>query len=252
MSRTLSPSQLSLFLEDEEQYYLRYVKKRTKDPQTHQMALGSAFDCYVKKELAGNDFDEAVQKSVEPQNHERAVVDGMDAYLKYVESGAFQILKRELTGANIRCEERQIVEVQGVMLNCIADLYTDDIILDWKVNGYYSSGRPGKGYKRMMKDGVDKADVFSHVDSWKEGCSLIEPSWWIGLETYALVHKAKEVWLDQLIFSNKKLRVAQYRWKFQETGVMDRYRELKERWAKYEATGEFLRDIGRQRILDLL
>lgn len=252
----LSPSQLSLWLEDEEAYYKRYVHK-VRGVQLKVMSVGSAFDSYVKaKLLHGGDnearaayFEKQFTTSVEPQNRDWARNAGADCFIKYLDSGAFDCLNRELYGKVVRCEERQIVEVDGVHLNCVADLFVEgDIVHDWKVNGYLSTGKPGKGYKRMWKDGVDKSKE-EHDESWCTGRHKVDSSWYIQLETYALIHNAKEIWLDQLIFPGP--RIAQYRWHVDcELGVIQQYRELQDRWKQFRETGQFLKDMDRQKALD--
>lgn len=249
----LSPSQLTMWLKSEEEYYIRYFLKE-REPQTPAMAVGSAFDSFVKAELLAKDSVEKKAlfanyiRSVEPQCYEQAVGAGAAVFMNYIHSGAFDALKNDLRGHTIRCEERQVVEIQGIKLNCVADLFTDTVVHDWKVNGYYSSGRPEKGYLRMWKDGNNKA-----TDQRSDGFEIMDdksiPPWNIQLRTYALVHKAEQVWVDQIIYPGP--RVAQYRYNVGENNVLELYGRLMEAWDRWKKTGVFLTDKSRQDALDL-
>lgn len=247
----LSPSQLSMWLSSEEEYYIRYFLGQ-KTPQTPAMAVGSAFDSFVKADLLAVD-DESRKalfagyiRSVEPQCYEEAIGAGAAVYMAYKTSGAYDALKRDLQGCAFVCEERTIVEVGGIKLNCVADLRVDGkLVHDWKVNGYYSQGRPLKGYKRMWKDGVDKADIYSF-----DPLIPNQSDWTNQMLTYALIHGAKEVWVDQIIYPGP--RVAQYRWLVGENKILDLYGKLMEAWERYFKTGVFLTEKARQDALDLL
>ena len=248
----LSPSQLSMWLSSEEEYYIRYFLGQ-KTPQTPAMAVGSAFDSFIKADLLASSDSERKAlfgtyiRSVEPQCYEEAVGAGAAVYMAYKTSGAYDALKRELLGRTFVCEERTIVEVGGIKLNCVADLRVDgELVHDWKVNGYYSQGRPLKGYKRMWKDGVDKADI----DLGSMECVPNGSDWTNQMLTYALIHQAKEVWVDQIIYPGP--RVAQYRWLVGENKILDLYGKLMEAWERYFKTGVFLTEKARQDALDLL
>lgn len=247
----LSPSQLTMWLKSEEDYYIRYFLKE-REAQTPAMAVGSAFDSFVKAELLATSPEHKKQlfatfiKSVEPQCYEQAVAAGAAVFMNYISSGAFDALKNDLRGHTIRCEERVVTTVGGVSLNCVADLFTDSIVHDWKVNGYYSSGRPEQGYLRMWKDGNNKATDLESKRVLTDRCI---PPWNIQLRTYALVHKASEIWVDQIIYPGP--RVAQYRYNVGENNVLELYGRLMEAWDRWKKTGVFLTDKSRQDALDL-
>lgn len=98
----LSPSAVSLWLKDKEQFFLKYLclDRPPKILQTQAMSVGSAFDAYVKcflyarlfgKEAAvrdGFDFEDLFQKQVEPQNRDFAMKAGAHCFVQYKESGA--------------------------------------------------------------------------------------------------------------------------------------------------------------------
>lgn len=246
----LSPSQLTMWLRSEEDYYIRYFLKE-REAQTPAMAVGSAFDSFVKAELLAKDGEDKKKlfatfiRSVEPQCYEEAVGAGAAVFMAYIHSGAFDALKRDLRGHTVRCEERVVTTIGGIKLNCVADLFTDTVVHDWKVNGYYSSGRPEQGYLRMWKDGNNKAtdQRFEIMDDRSI------PPWNIQLRTYALVHKAEQIWVDQIIYPGP--RVAQYRYMVGENRVLELYGRLMEAWDRWKKTGVFLTDKSRQDALDL-
>ena len=53
MPKYLSPTSLSVWKRDKEQYYLQYLaeKRPPHEPQTQPMSVGSAFDAYIKSHL---------------------------------------------------------------------------------------------------------------------------------------------------------------------------------------------------------
>ena len=53
MPEYLSPTSLNVWKRDQEQFYLQYLaeKRPPREPQTQPMAVGAAFDAYVKSYL---------------------------------------------------------------------------------------------------------------------------------------------------------------------------------------------------------
>lgn len=162
----LSYSALKLFETDPEMYYRRYLCKTNKlprDPQNHYMALGSAFDAYIKADLHEkfiNDGDPRFKRDtifemqVEPQCRDLARVDGEIVLERYKKSGAYDNLLKEMKGCmnpNFEVEVRG--EVLGAMLMGKPDIMYISrtglrVVHDFKVNGYYSKApkSPEIGY----------------------------------------------------------------------------------------------------------
>lgn len=171
----ISPSSLKCFEGNKQEYYMRYQAgtaeeplKPPKLPQTTPMAVGSAFDAYIKSYLQkclkgtipdGYEFETLFEKQVEPHNRDRARIDGKFVFDNYVKFGAAADLMLELnTAVN---EPRFEFEVQGFLSTRLGDVpllgkpdifFVSDqgvrMILDWKVNGFYSNSNtsPAKGY----------------------------------------------------------------------------------------------------------
>jgi hypothetical protein len=131
------------------------------------MAVGSAFDAFIKNHLhkavfGTNDpqfeIDTIFDKQVEPQNRDGAKAAGMYLFLEYKKSGAIADLLLDLTQSITppRFEFEVHKEIEGVPFMGKPDLgftHKDgcEIILDWKVNGYYSNSppSPAPGFLRL-------------------------------------------------------------------------------------------------------
>lgn len=177
----LSPTSLSIFYKDQMEFYLSYcaTNRPPRFPQTRPMAVGSAFDAYVKSHLHeilfGKNVDQRFEfqtifeAQVEQQNRDWAKIHGKYCFEKYKESGALADLLSELKTAvgkpYFEIEMRGIVEsvrestevnISGIPLLGKPDLFFihkngTHIIHDFKVNGYCGSKStsPMKGYVRM-------------------------------------------------------------------------------------------------------
>lgn len=188
----LSPSAIKLFQEDREKYYLRYLaeSRPPQDPQTPAMAVGSAFDAYVKAYLHSAiygpgsdpnfDLESIFEQQVEPQCRDLARTDGAELFEQYRTSGALAGFLSELTASltpprfefSIRGAHGSRVSQFGTVLTLLgkpdcyytarggADQPEIGVIHDWKVNGRYSNYKkyPHKGYVRCRNaDGTSSA-----------------------------------------------------------------------------------------------
>lgn len=165
----ISPTALKVWETDRELFYQRYLSdnRPPRDPQTEAMAVGSAFDAYVKSALhsefclpaPGYSVDELLETQVDDPIM-RPFASKAGSYLmdRYMECGAFDELREDLGRSEQypRFEFKIVREVSGVPLlgkpDCWFYLETD-VILDWKVNGYMGSSAtsPRPGYK-MCRD----------------------------------------------------------------------------------------------------
>lgn len=182
----LSPTSLSMFYNNRDQFYLYYCSeaKPARDPQTEPMAVGSAFDAYVKswlvEKLLGKrpefEFDTIFANQVEPHNRDQALLAGKQVFEIYKAYGALADLLLDLQGcigaprfegsieAPISCS----LAVGDVPFLGKPDIYFITrlgarVIFDWKVNGYYSNGNvsPKPGYIRQ-RTGNPKTNGRSH------------------------------------------------------------------------------------------
>lgn len=176
----LSYSSFKLFEKDPEGFYRRYLShnRPPRDPQNHYMAIGSAFDAFVKadlhKEFVGtNDpeytADALFEKQVESQCRDRARQDGKILYARYIKLGAMKSLRDEMKGCiNPGFETSITAELEITRLpGGIPVLGKPDVqyisatgarvIHDFKCQGFYSKAAPSpySGYIRMFSGDKD-------------------------------------------------------------------------------------------------
>lgn len=174
----LSPTSLGKFEKDPEQFYIEYLSdiKRPRDPQTPAMAVGAAFDAYVKAYLAeavfgvagaaakNLDFVQVFESQVEPHNRTISLEDGRYCFQHYKEFGALSALLAEMAKSKIEPQLDLKInttissEYGDVPLHGRPDLHFITragvrVILDWKVNGFYSKKlpSPAPGYMRCWR-----------------------------------------------------------------------------------------------------
>lgn len=175
----ISPSSLSTFYEDRMEFYLRYMAENRppKIPQSKPMAVGSAFDAYLKSHLAqslfGNkpefEFETIFESQVEAHNRDWAREHGMNVFRAYLFSGALGELIYLLHNSTVepkiefRLEGKikHSTNVKDIPLLGIPDMYFTTksgylVILDLKVTGYCGNSRvsPPPGYIKIF-DGWD-------------------------------------------------------------------------------------------------
>lgn len=210
----LSPSSLACFKLDQREYYLRYIApvKLPKYPQTEAMAVGSAFDAYIKNHLhtslfGDNDpkfkLDSIFEAQVESQHRDTCKVVGKYLFDKYIESGALADMMIDLNKAVD--EPRFELEIKGTISGYregvtkkemgVPILGKPDIrfinsegghvVWDWKVNGWYSKSNtsPLAGYimdRQQVGDsdwyrkGAHKDCFFKDVHGMSINCNYLE------------------------------------------------------------------------------
>lgn len=171
----LSYSGFTLFESDPETFYRRYLAENRppREPQNHYMAVGSAFDAYVKADLHhrfvnDNDpkykADSLFEQQVESHNRDRARADGLEVYNWYKKVGAYADLCEDMRGCvDPRFEAELTGEVMvswvdgTVMLLGKPDVMFISrsgarVIHDFKVQGFYSKApkSPSPGFIRMF------------------------------------------------------------------------------------------------------
>lgn len=181
----LSPTSIGKFLENRETFYLNYLadNRPPKEPQTKAMSVGSAFDAYVKSHIhsvifgKGYDpkfeFAAIFEAQVEKHNRDEAREAGRWCFDWYVRLGALADLMFELNNCigiprfeidlkgTVHGErEGQPGIAVGVPLNGKPDCFYVSkegahVILDWKVNGFYSNSPPSpmQGFVKLRTDG---------------------------------------------------------------------------------------------------
>lgn len=168
----VSPTQLKKWRENKRGYYIEYLAdtRVPKPPQTLPMAVGSAFDVFVKYAIARrfklDDFlkipeEEALLGQIENKGIiVQAEEEGRHLLECYKSSGAFNDLCGEIY-SDIHME----FSVEKIMFGVPMFLKPDltfrtprglPVVVDWKVNGALSasSTSPAKGYV-LVRDGWD-------------------------------------------------------------------------------------------------
>lgn len=167
----ISPTSLGLFYKDRQEWALRYAlaERPPRMPQTQPMAVGSAFDAYVKSFLAARlkvagwdgrlSFEALFERQVEAHNRDWARVAGLRVFEAYRDYGALADLLLELECAvgepTFEADVAREVAYSGGSYKLFGK--TDlsfavkggaFVVYDWKVNGYCSGSKqsPKKGY----------------------------------------------------------------------------------------------------------
>lgn len=188
----ISSSSLGLWESDKEAYYLKHLAevRSPREPQKNYMAAGSAFDAYVKsalhEALFGKGADPAYEldalftSQVEEQNRDECMEVGHYAFEAYKLCGAYDELLADMQQSEFepQFEFRLDKVVDGVPLMGYPDCYYIHksgvhIVLDWKVNGFFSKygATPYKFYS-MIRDGWDKPTAKP-----SRGCSRAHPKY---------------------------------------------------------------------------
>ena len=215
----LSPTSISQWYEDRTEFYLQRLaaERPPRFPQTKPMAVGSAFDAYIKSKLVKDLFGEVrpefelqtiFEAQVEEQNRDWAKLAGAHVFNQYVKSGALADLMLELSHATheprFEFTVTDDVAIRGGAVPLLGkpDVYfitrdSEHVIYDWKVNGYCgkraTSPKPGytvirggrtsglahKDCQIMTKGGID-VNIATTLE-------VVDASWAAQLSIYAWI-----------------------------------------------------------------
>lgn len=259
---------MMLFHKDRELYYQRYLSevKQPREPQTAPMSVGSAFDAYVKSYLyrklvgkgdAKHEFEYMFESQVEPHNRDQALKDGLEVFNLYRDSGALADLILDMEGCigepkfettvtgviKISGDESGVVILGKPDLRFISNRGAR-VILDWKVNGFYSNTPPSPktGYHKlfpglsMHKDcmptnhngfTINAFKPINKVDSdWASQCTTY--AWLLGEE----VGSDFIVVIDQIVCNkhSRNHRIARHKGLVQEEFQFNLYNKYKKAW----------------------
>lgn len=289
----LSYSSFTLFESQPETFYRRYLAddRPPRDPQNHYMAVGSAFDAYVKVDLHKRFVDDGDPKyafqtlfeaQVEPQCRDQALVDGKTVYDAYKKSGAYADLCIDMDNCiNPRFEADIDAEITHPKLEGSIKLFGKPdvmyinkhgarVIHDFKVNGFYSNSPPSPktGYLKMFpglsmhKSVVPRkhkgftingsAFIHSNCLDWSEQLSIY--AWVMGED----VGSDYILSVDQLVCNKhkKEIRVAKHAGLCSDTWQHDLFRRLHRCWYACKNEHVFVdlpyeESKGRQEAIDL-
>lgn len=211
----LSPTSIGLWEADQEEFYLRYLADDRPErlKQTHPMAVGSAFDAHVKSYLhrmlnetsdPAFEFETLFEKQVEIQNRDRALIAGKYVFEAYKISGALaDCLLLMKGGAQFEFTvtgqtEGQIGDVvfMGIPDAHFKTVKSTDVILDWKVNGFYSTKSPSPGYVKI-RDGFINAKPSRNNNNAHKDCFVYRRDG-VGVNVNCTLDKTDPVWARQL------------------------------------------------------
>lgn len=278
----LSPTSVKLFLENREDFYIRYLSdhKLPRDPQTQPMSVGSAFDAYVKsylhEKLVGKDekfnLTTLFEAQVEPQNREWAWYAGKHAFEEYKSLGALSDLMIELEQASTtpRFEIEIRGNIDGVVILGKPDVFFMNksgypVILDWKVNGYCGKSltSPKPGYMRLRGDDKKSGHHKNAVPMIFQGMVINTASYLEDIDNDWAVQLAAYGWLcgadvgqefiaaiDQLACGpngsgNPKIRIAEHRLRISRTFQKQTFENFKLCQTVIE-TGHIFTDLSRE------
>lgn len=212
----LSPTSISTWVKDPAEFYLRYMSDTPppKEPQNKHMAVGASFDAFVKHYLTtkifgerpGMGFKDIYEGQVEHHNRDSFLKTGEYIFDWYRRLGSLDSLMAMLgkTRGAPRFEMDARGEATlghsatlgGVPFRVKPDLFFETehgarIILDWKVNGFFSSSgvSPNKGYVSLREDGKMPS---GHADAQVRAHLGIFINYKAGIEAYS------EEWARQL------------------------------------------------------
>lgn len=257
----ISPTSLATFYKDPKRFVDTYVLGGQRMAQTKPMAIGSAFDVYIKLFLLDETeewFQKEFNRSVEKPHREWALVEGKKVFEMYQKSGALNNLMTEIAGAEVQCEfktKHDVIYEDGysVPLRGIPDLMflkgDLGLIVDWKVTGFMTKASPAHGYASCYKDGFNLGAHRSMSPMRYKGVLLglganIREDWMtqITMYTWAALPQGCEpiVGIDQLAFKNlsgkyqkggeRELRVAVFRTEINEEFQTDLKARLRKAW----------------------
>jgi hypothetical protein len=238
--RYLSPTAIFLWERDRQMFYLKYLSEieTPRDPQTKAMAIGAAFDAYVKvfltNALFGDGFkwDAIFEAQVEPQNRDWAKEHGKIVFEKYKDSGALGDLLLELQGSDEKPRFELTIEnrvphegvIGGIPFLGKPDAYYKSrdgkmVVHDWKVNGYLSYASPKAGYVELYdngrKAGFHKSVMPSMIGDLYVNKGQDLGDWGVQMMIYAWIlgERIDSGWIGCVhqIVKAKRMRVAVHR-----------------------------------------
>lgn len=266
----ISPSSYASWVQDPEQWYLHYgVGLRT--PQTAAMAVGSAFDAFVKayisERLHGRrvefEFSSLFESQVSEPHRDAALEAGRICFYYYRKYGCLGRLMELIDGKLVRMETQITGTVGGQYVglgrpDLIFELGTGRYgIVDWKVNGYYSNASPEPGYY-VLEPGSTRHKRYSECVLHGIPCNdnplrwedqLLQYHWILG----SPIDEPCLGMIEQLVFRGGNCRVASFRNKLLKPSLFDdivrMWNYVKDGWYLHTMSKE--ESIERCKLLDM-
>ncbi len=208
----LSPSCINSFYSNVEDWYKSYIMNVPRMKQTPAMGLGSAFDAFVKWEICQavsdvifpyKSFDECYDDQVAPHLNLKETAEKV--FCGYVDAGMLKRVLRNKHGKLIQATMEVLITAKVGHNDIIVGGYPDflglyedgtKIILDWKVNGYYSGRRvsTGKMPTYITGDLTGREHVERETDFSRTG-------WGVQLDIYSLCTNINTGMIHQFAFN---------------------------------------------------
>lgn len=285
----LSPTSIMTWQQDPERFYLQYCadNRPPREPQNQAMAIGAAFDAYVKsyltRELCAKPFifGEIFENQVEPHNRTWAAKHGAWAFECYKRSGALADLLLELQGADdepkfemsienrVAHQREMFVPLLGKPDIWYSSKSGKQVVHDWKVNGYCSpkTTSPKKGYIELYDAGEKRGfhkDIMPRLQNGlyvnrSYGLEVVDRGWATQTSIYSWILGSEIgdenlVGIHQLCCKNggedrfPVIRVAAHRAIISADFQKSLWSEIQELWNRIESGA--LLDPERQKVLD--
>jgi hypothetical protein len=217
----LSPTSIGVWRRDRREFYLIYLadNRPPRIPQTQAMAIGAAFDAYVKSHLHERifgkganpvfEFTTLFEAQVEKHNRDWAMRHGAHVFNSYRDCGALSDLMLDLNDAEGEPQfEMQITGrivhsscIGGIILLGKPDIHFINksgafVVYDWKVNGYMSASTtsPKKGYVKIY-DAFTLTHSNQHGKSHKDCQMMLVDGIYINIAHY--MEDVDQGWTDQ-------------------------------------------------------
>ena len=251
----LSPSSFSLFRRDRDLFVRKYFGKWPKESQTFPMAVGSAFDAFVKADLATRlglgkpefAFETMFQTQVEAQHRDEGRKAGKVLYEAYSSFGCLaDLLKQMQTSRGVPAIETSVSGVVGgVPLLGKPDIRFSTseglhVVWDFKVNGWVTPASPKPRYVIIRPTGTRHKDAIVeivggipiNVNGFMED---VDADWATQLAIYAWLCGETPgggfvVAIDQLVIRDGVVRVAEHRNLIGESFQLQLLRQLQDAW----------------------
>lgn len=198
--RYLSPSSIDLWNKDRIQWFNKYVVGVIAEPQTPPMAVGSAFDAYVKCQIDGGDYMQALQDCVEGPLLDQMHPLGKDIFDRHYQRGMGRLIEMGMTPATSSTDlDETFTTTNGTPVRVKPDLIFErrskQCVLDWKASGYYSAkGASNIGGYNYSDDSANQYKCVPLADS------RIPEKWRRQLYTYGYKYESRVLMVHVLNF----------------------------------------------------
>lgn len=158
----ISPSSFFSFTRNPKAHYIRHLSDQGigREPQTIHMAMGSAFDAFIKAQITNDlqvanrfDLKSLFEAQVDPEFRSELWPKASFLLEEYKSCGAYGVLVEDMGLAQLepKFEFDVVAEILGVPIFGKPDAFYKNkngtpVVLDWKVNSFLSGNNMAKKY----------------------------------------------------------------------------------------------------------